>query len=235
MSRHNYMLEKQHQKGKYHAIERILLLLDKGSFCEIGNRIGGFGADPQEEQTPYDGVITGFGTVNGRQVFVFSQDFTVRGGSIGRNHGKKIARIIQMAVDAKKPVIGIYDSGGARIDEGVSSLAGCGDMMYQNIRASGVIPQISVVVGPCAGAASYSPAITDFVFSVRRVGYMFITGPDVIRSVTGEERTTEELGGAQIHAETSGVVHFLCKHEKVLLQNKDTRANSVKKHGNIPL
>ena len=214
MSQHTYMLEKQHQKGKYHAIERIMLLLDKGSFCEIGNRIGSFGADPRQEQTPYDGVITGFGTVNGRQVFVFSQDFTVRGGSIGRNHGKKIARIIEMAIEAKKPVIGIYDSGGARIDEGVSSLAGCGDMMYQNIRASGVIPQISVVLGPCAGAASYSPAITDFVFSVRRVGYMFITGPDVIKSVTGEERTTEELGGAQIHAETSGVVHFLCKHEK---------------------
>ena len=121
-----------------------MLLLDKGSFCEIGNRIGSFGTDPREDQTPYDGVITGFGTVNGRQVFVFSQDFTVRGGSIGRNHGRKIARIIKMAIDAKKPVIGIYDSGGAGIDEGVSSLAGCGDMMYQNIRASGVIPQIFI-------------------------------------------------------------------------------------------
>lgn len=214
MSQH-YLLDKQHQKGKYHAIERILLLLDKGSFCEIGKHIGGFGEDLRaEDKTPYDGVITGFGTVNGRQVFVFSQDFTVRGGSIGKNHGRKIARLIEMAIAAKKPVIGIYDSGGARIDEGVSSLGGCGEMMFQNIQASGVIPQISVVLGPCAGAASYSPAITDFVFSVRKVGYMFITGPDVIKSVTGEERSTEELGGAQCHAETSGVVHFLCKHEK---------------------
>lgn len=215
MSQHSYLLDKQHQKGKYHAIERIMLLLDKGSFCEIGKQIGSFGCAPHNpDQTPYDGVITGFGSINGRQVFVFSQDFTVRGGSIGRNHGKKIAHLIEMAIAAKKPVIGIYDSGGARIDEGVSSLAGCGDMMFQNIQASGVIPQISIVVGPCAGAASYSPAITDFVFSVQRVGYMFITGPDVIKSVTGEDRTTDELGGAQRHAETSGVVHFLCKHEK---------------------
>lgn len=215
MSQHTYLVDKQHQKGKYHAIERIMLLLDKGSFCEIGKKIGSYGADPNApDQTPYDGVITGYGAINGRQVFVFSQDFTVRGGSIGRNHGKKIAHLIELAIAAKKPLIGIYDSGGARIDEGVNSLAGCGDMMFQNIQASGVIPQISVVVGPCAGAASYSPAITDFVFSVRKVGYMFITGPDVIKSVTGEERTTDELGGAQRHAETSGVVHFLCKHEK---------------------
>ncbi|MBR6825162.1 MAG: acyl-CoA carboxylase subunit beta [Oscillospiraceae bacterium] len=219
MGQHQYLLEKQHEKGKYHAIERILLLLDKGSFCEIGKHIGAYGAESMgPDHTPYDGVITGYGTVNGRQVFVFSQDFTVRGGSIGRNHGKKIAHIIELAIRAKKPVIGIYDSGGARIDEGMSSLAGCGDMMYQNIKASGVIPQISVVLGPCAGAASYSPAITDFVFSVRKVGYMFVTGPDVIKSVTGEQRTADELGGAQVHAETSGVVHFLCRHEKECMQ-----------------
>ncbi len=214
MKQYQYLVEKQHEKGKYHAIERLELLLDKGSFCEIGRDIGSFGAVPGEQPAPYDGVITGFGTIKGRQVFVFSQDFTVRGGSIGRNHGKKIARIIQMATDAKKPLVGIYDSGGARIDEGVSSLAGCGDMMYQNIRASGVIPQISVVLGPCAGAASYSPAITDFVFSVDKVGYMFITGPDVVKSVTGEAPTTDELGGAKVHAETSGVIHFLCQAEK---------------------
>ena len=215
MQKVQYQVEKQHQKGKYHAIERILLLLDKGSFCEIGRQICNYGSQPNDpDNAAYDGVITGYGTIRGRQVFVFSQDFTVRGGSIGRNHGKKIAHLIDLAIAARKPIIGIYDSGGARIDEGVNSLAGCGDMMYQNIRASGVIPQISIVLGPCAGAASYSPAITDFVFAVRKVGYMFITGPDVIKSVTGEAPETEELGGAQKHAETSGVVHFLCKHEK---------------------
>ena len=210
-----YNVELQHSKKKYHAIERIRLLLDRGSFHETGAQVWNYMHDEGKgTAVPYDGVITGYGTVNGQPVYVFSQDFTVKAGTIGRRHGEQIARNIERAVQDRCPIIGIYDSGGARIDEGVSSLAGCGDMMYQNIRASGVIPQISVVVGPCAGAASYSPAITDFVFSVRRVGYMFITGPDVIKSVTGEERTTEELGGAQVHAETSGVVHFLCKHEK---------------------
>ncbi len=215
MKKETYLIENQHKKGKYHAIERLMLLLDKGSFCEIGRNICQYGAEANpEDGIAYDGVITGHGTINGRQVFVFSQDFTVKGGSIGRNHGKKIAHLIELAIQARKPLIGIYDSGGARIDEGMNSLAGCGEMMYQNVRASGVIPQISVVLGPCAGAAAYSPAITDFVFSVRKVGYMFITGADVIKSVTGEDCSTEELGGAQKHAETSGVVHFLCRHEK---------------------
>lgn len=213
----NYNIEKQHQKKKYHAIERILLLLDKGTFREIGSGINNYEfnhSNGAAKSTEYDGVITGRGTIAGKTVFIFSQDFTVAGGSIGLNHGRKIAKIIELAVKAKCPVIGLYDSGGARIGEGINALAGCGEMMYQNTRASGVIPQISIIVGPCAGAAAYSPAITDFVFIVEQIGQLYITGNKVIESVTGEKCSLQELGGAKVHSEKSGVAHFSFTSEK---------------------
>lgn len=211
-----YNVQKQHDKGKYHAIERIALLLDVGTFQEIGSGIVNYGSRSEggRDTAEYDGVITGYGKVQGKTVFVFAQDFTVRGGTLGLMHGKKIARIIELAIKAKCPVIGIYDSGGARIDEGINALAGCGEMMYYNTLASGVIPQISVIAGPCAGAASYSPAITDFIFMVEKSGYMFITGNDVVKSVTGEECTLQELGGAAVHNEITGVSHFRFRKEK---------------------
>lgn len=213
----SYNIEKQHQKQKYHAIERILLLLDKGSFREIGGGINNYEFNHSEsncKSTEYDGVITGRGTIAGKTVFIFSQDFTVSGGSIGLNHGKKIAKTIELAINARCPIIGLYDSGGARIGEGINALAGCGEMMHQNTRASGAIPQISIIVGPCAGAAAYSPAITDFVFVVEQIGQLYITGNKVIESVTGEKCTLQELGGARIHAEKSGVAHFSFSSEK---------------------
>ncbi len=212
----NYNVEKQHQKKKYHAIERILLLVDKGSFREIGFGINNYAFNHSSgaKSTEYDGVITGRATVAGKTVFLFSQDFTVSGGSIGLNHGRKIAKIIEMAIRARCPVIGLYDSGGARIGEGINALAGCGEMMHQNTLASGVIPQISIIVGPCAGAAAYSPAITDFVFIVEQIGQLYITGNKVIENVTGEKCTLQELGGAKVHAERTGVAHFLYSSEK---------------------
>lgn len=211
-----YNIQKQHSKQKYHAIERILLLLDKGSFREIGSGINNyeFNHGASTKSTEYDGVITGRGSVGGKTVFLFSQDFTVSGGSIGLNHGRKIAKIIDMAITARCPVIGLYDSGGARIGEGINALAGCGEMIYQNVRASGVIPQISVIVGPCAGAAAYSPAIMDFVFMVEQIGQLYVTGDKVIESVTGEKCSLQELGGAKVHTETSGVAHFYFTSEK---------------------
>ena len=185
MSIIHYDLEKQHSKGKLHAIERLNLLLDKDSFQEIGSRVQHsctlFGMDKKD--LPYDGVITGFGRVNGRPVAVYSQDFTVMGGTLGEMHGKKIARILKLAIDSKCPVIGINDSGGARIQEGIHSLAGYGDIFRLNTQASGYIPQISVIVGPCAGGAVYSPGITDFVFMVDSVSHMFVTGPNVVKKV----------------------------------------------------
>lgn len=216
MKMKKYDVEKQHKKGKYHAIERISLLLDKDTFQEIGAGIVNYGYSGQtdEQKVDYDGVIVGTGKIKGEKVFVFAQDFSVSGGTLGIRHGRKIARIIKLAIDARCPVIGIYDSGGARITEGINALAGCGEMMYYNTLASGYIPQISVVVGPCAGAAAYSPAITDFVFMVDKIGYMFITGVDVVKSVTGEETTLQELGGAKVHTEQSGVSHFMYKSEK---------------------
>lgn len=212
----NYAVHKQHNKQKYHAIERILLLLDDGSFCEIGCGMDscGHNQNPAIPSAPYDGVITGRGTVGGKTVFVFAQDFTVSGGSIGLNHGKKIAKIIAQAVAAKCPVVGIYDSGGARIGEGLNALAGCGEMLCQNAKASGIIPQISVIVGPCAGAAAYSPALSDFVFMVEKIGQMYITGSQVIASVTGEHCDLQELGGAKMHNSLSGSAHFCCSSEK---------------------
>ena len=197
----------QHAKGKLTARERIELLLDEGSFEEfdmfVAHRCTDFGMEKQKY--PGDGVVTGWGTINGRQVYVFSQDFTVLGGSLSETHAQKICKIMDMAVQVGAPVIGINDSGGARIQEGVASLAGYADVFQRNIMASGVVPQISVIMGPCAGGAVYSPAMTDFIFMVRDSSYMFVTGPDVVKTVTNEVVTAEELGGAKTHTTKSSV------------------------------
>ncbi|MEO1951107.1 methylmalonyl-CoA carboxyltransferase [Thioclava sediminum] len=200
-------IEAQHKKGKLTARERIELLLDEGSFEEFDmfktHRCTDFG---MEESKPYgDGVVTGWGTVNGRMVYVFSQDFTVFGGSLSETHAEKICKIMDMAVQNGAPVIGINDSGGARIQEGVASLAGYADVFQRNIMASGVVPQISLIMGPCAGGAVYSPAMTDFIFMVKDTSYMFVTGPDVVKTVTNEHVTAEELGGASTHTKKSSV------------------------------
>ncbi|MEL7255853.1 MAG: acyl-CoA carboxylase subunit beta [Pseudomonadota bacterium] len=200
-------IDSQHGRGKLTARERIDLLLDEGSFEEFDtfktHRCTDFG---MEKQKPYgDGVVTGWGTINGRQVYVFSQDFTVLGGSVSATHAQKICKIMDMAVENGAPVIGINDSGGARIQEGVDSLAGYGDIFQRNIEASGVVPQISVIMGPCAGGAVYSPAMTDFIFMVKDSSYMFVTGPDVVKTVTNEQVTAEELGGAGTHTKKSSV------------------------------
>lgn len=211
-----YDFEKQHSKGKIHAIERLNLLLDKDSFQEIGSRVQHsctlFGMDKKD--LPYDGVITGFGRIHGRPVAVYSQDFTVMGGTLGEMHGKKIARILKLAIDSKCPVIGINDSGGARIQEGIHSLAGYGDIFRLNTLASGYIPQISVIVGPCAGGAVYSPGITDFVFMVDSVSHMFVTGPNVVKKVLYQDIDKEALGGSVMHASVSGVCHFRHPNEE---------------------
>lgn len=200
-------IAKQHQQGKLTARERIEVLLDSGSFEEFGifmeHRCINF--NMQEKKFPGDGVVTGSGTINGRMVFVFAQDFTVNGGSLGEAHARKIEKIISMAMKARAPVIGLYDSGGARIQEGVDSLGGFGRIFQRIVDASGVIPQISVIMGPCAGGAVYAPALTDFTFMVNNSSYMFLTGPDVVKTVTHEELTKEELGGASVHTEMSGV------------------------------
>jgi propionyl-CoA carboxylase beta chain len=205
----------QHKKGKLTARERIDILLDEGSFEEIGmfvsHRCTDFGME--KEQYLGDGVVTGYGTVHGRLVYVFSQDFTVFGGSLSETHAEKICKIMDMAMGNGAPVIGLNDSGGARIQEGVVSLGGYADIFYKNTRASGVIPQLSAIMGPCAGGAVYSPAITDFILMVEQSSYMFVTGPNVVKTVTHEEVTSEELGGAQTHASKSGVTHFACINE----------------------
>lgn len=205
----------QHKKGKLTARERIALLLDEGTFEEIGmlvtHRSYDFGLEKQKY--PGDGVITGHGKINGREVFVFSQDFTVFGGSLSEAHAEKICKIMDMAMKVGVPVIGLNDSGGARIQEGVVSLGGYADIFLRNTLASGVIPQISAIMGPCAGGAVYSPAITDFVFMVKNTSYMFVTGPNVVKTVTHEEVSSEELGGATTHATKSGVAHFACNNE----------------------
>jgi propionyl-CoA carboxylase beta chain len=200
----------QHKKGKLSARERVELLLDENTFEEIGalvtHRTKDFG---MENQIYYgDGVITGYGTVFGRLVYVFSQDFTVFGGSLSETHAEKICKIMDMAMKSGAPMIGLNDSGGARIQEGVRSLGGYADIFYRNVRASGVIPQISAIMGPCAGGAVYSPAMTDFILMVENTSYMFVTGPNVVKTVTNEEVTSEELGGAFTHASKSGVTHF---------------------------
>jgi len=212
-------VERQHARGKLTARERIGLLLDPGSFTELDmftrHRAHGFGL---EDNRPWgDGVVTGHGTVDGRKVFVFSHDFTVFGGSLGEVFAEKIVKVMDLAVRMGCPIVGINDSGGARIQEGVVSLGGYADIFFRNVRASGVIPQISVIMGPSAGGAVYSPAITDFIFMVRETSHMFITGPEVIKTVTGEDVTMEELGGAQSHATRSGVAHFAADSEEECL------------------
>ncbi len=215
MAKYNYNIEKQHQKGKLHAIERINALCDKDSFYEIysaaRHTCTSFGMETKD--IPYDGVITGFGKINGKKVAVYAQDFTVQGGSLGKVHGQKIAELIEKAIEAKCPVIGINDSGGARIQEGVDALCGYGDLFYQNVRASGTVPQISIIAGPCAGGAVYSPGITDFIFAVDSISQMFITGPKVVKSVLFMDISAEDLGGAAIHSQKSGVTHFRCPNE----------------------
>ena len=200
-------IDAQHGRGKLTARERVHLLLDEGSFEEfdmfVTHRCIDFG---MEQQKPTgDGVVTGWGTINGRLVYVFSQDFTVLGGSVSTTHAKKICKIMDLAVQNGAPIIGINDSGGARIQEGVDSLAGYGEIFQRNIEASGVVPQISVIMGPCAGGAVYSPAMTDFIFMVKDSSYMFVTGPDVVKTVTNEQVTAEELGGASTHTKKSSV------------------------------
>ena len=208
-------IEKQHAKGKLTARERLELLLDKGSFQEIGmfvtHRSTDFGMEKQKVLG--DGVITGFGKMSGRLVYVFSQDFTVFGGSLSETYAEKICKVMDLAMKNGAPVIGLNDSGGARIQEGVVSLAGYADIFYRNTRASGVVPQLSAVMGPCAGGAVYSPAITDFILMVQKTSYMFVTGPNVVKTVTHEYVSSEELGGADAHASKSGVTHFACANE----------------------
>jgi propionyl-CoA carboxylase beta chain len=208
-------VERQHKAGKKTARERLEILLDKGSFAEVDRFVvhqnHDFGMDAQ--RIPGDGVVTGSGRVHGRPVFAFAQDFTVFGGSLSEAYARKICKIMDLAMKTGVPVIGLNDSGGARIQEGVVSLAGYADIFLRNTLASGVVPQISAVMGPCAGGAVYSPAITDFVFMVKHSSYMFVTGPDVIKAVTHEEVSFEELGGAATHGTTSGVAHFAAESE----------------------
>ncbi len=208
-------IDAQHKKGKLSARERIELLLDENSFEEIGglvmHRSTNFGLD--KKKFLGDGVVTGYGTINGRLTYVFSQDFTVLGGSLAEAHAEKICKIMDLALKNGAPVIGLNDSGGARIQEGVVSLAGYADIFYRNTMSSGVIPQISAIMGPCAGGAVYSPALTDFILMVENSSYMFVTGPNVVKTVTNEEVTAEELGGAETHSTKSGVTHFSCPNE----------------------
>ncbi|MGV8039752.1 MAG: acyl-CoA carboxylase subunit beta [Thermoanaerobaculaceae bacterium] len=212
-------VRRQHEVGKLTARERIELLLDGGSFNELDrlvtHRCSDFGMD--EERYPGDGVVTGFGTVDRRPVYVFAQDFTVLGGSLGEAYARKICKIMDLALKAGCPVIGLNDSGGARIQEGVLALGGYADIFLRNTLSSGVIPQISAIMGPCAGGAVYSPALTDFIFMVQQSSYMFLTGPDVIKAVTHEETTKEDLGGAATHTELSGVAHLAFPNDEACL------------------
>lgn len=209
-------IEAQHQKGKFTARERIAMLLDEGSFEEydmfVQHRCTNFGMEKQHFDG--DGVVTGCGTIDGRLVYVFAQDFTISGGSLSKTMSEKICKVMDMAVRNGAPCIGLNDSGGARIQEGIDSLAGFGDIFERNILASGVVPQISGIFGPCAGGAVYSPALTDFTLMVKNTSYMFLTGPAVVKSVTGEEVSQEDLGGASVHATKSGVAHFAAENEQ---------------------
>ena len=213
-------IERQHARGKLTARERLEILLDPGSFVELDmlarHRAHGFEIEKTRPLT--DGVITGWGTVDGRKIFVFSQDFTVFGGALGEVFAEKIHKVMDLAESVGAPFVGINDGAGARIQEGVVSLAAYGGIFYRNVKASGVIPQISVIMGPCAGGAVYSPAMTDFIFMVRGTSHMFITGPDVVKAVTGEDVTQEELGGAMTHASKSGVASFVYEDEKQCLE-----------------
>lgn len=214
-------IESQHKKGKLTARERLSILLDENSFQEIGafvmHRSSDFGMDKQKLLG--DGVVTGFGKINGKLVYVFSQDFTVFGGSLSETHAEKICKIMDLALKNGAPLIGLNDSGGARIQEGVVSLGGYADIFYRNVQSSGVIPQISAIMGPCAGGAVYSPALTDFIFMVENSSYMFVTGPNVVKTVTNEEVSSEDLGGASVHGSKSGVAHFTEQNEVTCLHN----------------
>jgi propionyl-CoA carboxylase beta chain len=214
-------IDAQHAKGKLTARERVALLVDEGSFEEIGkfvmHRTKDFGLD--KEYYLGDGVVTGYGTIDGRLVYVFAQDFTIFGGALSETHAEKICKLMDLAMQNGAPVIGLNDSGGARIQEGVLSLAGYADIFYRNTLASGVVPQLSAIMGPCAGGAVYSPAITDFIFMVENTSYMFVTGPNVVKTVTHEEVTAEELGGASTHSTKSGVTHFACANELACIQH----------------
>ncbi len=214
-------IAKQHQKKKLTARERIQYLLDEGSFEEMGilvtHRTTDFGMD--KEIYYGDGVVTGYGTINGRLVYVYAQDFTVFGGALSETHAEKICKVMDLAMKVGAPIIGLNDSGGARIQEGVKSLGGYADIFYRNVQASGVIPQISAVMGPCAGGAVYSPAMTDFIVMVEETSYMFVTGPNVVKTVTNEEVTSEELGGASTHASKSGVAHKTSSNDAACLDD----------------
>lgn len=214
-------IEKQHAKGKLTARERIHFLMDEGSFEEIGMLVTHRSTNFGLEKTKFlgDGVVTGYGTINGRLVYVFSQDFTVMGGSLAEAHAEKICKIMDLAMQNGAPLIGLNDSGGARIQEGVVSLGGYADIFYRNVQASGVIPQLSAIMGPCAGGAVYSPALTDFIYMVEGTSYMFVTGPNVVKTVTHEEVTSEDLGGAMTHASKSGVTHFALENEIACLNH----------------
>ena len=213
-------IQKQHDKGKLTARERLDLLLDEGSFEELDpfktHRSHQFGL--QDKKIPGDGVVTGYGKIHGRMVYVFSQDFTVMGGSLSETHAEKICKVMDLAMKNGVPIIGLNDSGGARIQEGVSSLGGYAEVFWRNSMASGVVPQFSAVMGPCAGGAVYSPALTDFIFMVKDTSYMFVTGPDVVKTVTHEEVTSEELGGASAHGTKSGVAHFAEENDAICLR-----------------
>ncbi len=214
-------IQKQHDAGKLTARERVDALLDAGSFVELDkfktHRSSDFGMD--QNRPLGDGVVTGYGTVEGRQIFVYAQDFTVFGGSLSMAHAEKICKVMDLAMEVGCPVVGLADSGGARIQEGVESLGGYADIFLRNTLASGVVPQISVILGPSAGGAVYSPAITDFIFMTQNTSYMFITGPDVIKTVTHEDVTKEELGGARAHNEKSGVAHFMAPNDTATLES----------------
>src|SRR6516164_8895062 len=211
---------RQHAKGKLLARERLEYLLDEGSFHELDLLARHRALDSGLLERPYtDGVITGWGTIDGRKVFVFSQDFTVFGGALGEVFAEKIHKLMDMAIKVGAPVIGINDGAGARIQEGVVSLASYGGIFYRNVKASGVMPQISVIMGPCAGGAVYSPIMTDFIFMVDETSYMFITGPDVVKQVTGEEVTQQELGGAKVHSSKSGVAQFVSPDDATCLDD----------------
>nr|MDQ6928195.1 methylmalonyl-CoA carboxyltransferase [Actinomycetota bacterium] len=211
-------VSRQHARGKMTARERVEYLLDDGSFTELDLLARHRATDAGLLERPYtDGVITGWGTVEGRQVFLFSQDFTVFGGSLGEVFAEKVHKVMDLAQRVGAPCIGLNDGAGARIQEGVVSLVAYGEIFRRNAAASGVVPQISVIMGPCAGGAVYSPAMTDFVFMVEETSYMFITGPDVVKTVTGEDVTLEELGGAMTHATRSGVAHFVAPDDKACL------------------
>ena len=211
-------VKRQHEKGKMLARERLDYLLDEGSFHELDMLART--RHPEADSRPYtDGVVTGWGTIDGRKVFLFSQDFTINGGSLGEVFAEKIHKLMDLALSVGAPCIGLNDGAGARIPEGVVSLDGYGGIFYRNVQASGVVPQISVIMGPCAGGAVYSPAMTDFIFMVQETSHMFITGPDVVKTVTGEEVTLEELGGAGSHSSRSGVATFVAADEKAVLDD----------------